>query len=176
MTSYQLATRSQFSFTVNDKQLACLLTLNNSFQNAVSVNIVAIFIQRADNKHDNYVKIVVGNSDPNTNISPTNQQQLIQFRENLCKLGIDYIENQIIQIFNICISTNTPGVLHIILVNLLCNDIPIISNYAGESIIIDVSSKLLNKAVNIISNIDVINPDAKLCINRFNVDQKCLCN
>ena len=179
--SYKVITRKQFTFTTNDKNLSCLLTANIIQTNdSVLVNIVGMFIQRVECGNI-FVTITVGPSDPNAMYDQSYESQLTQFRQNLHSLSIKYHESQILQIFNIEVVNGTPGAFRIPIIALTCAGVPIRNSYIGEpipndimSIFIEVPRRYIIKALEIIRNINVANPD--LCINTNNYVAKCICN
>lgn len=144
-----------------------------------------------------------GAGDP-TNPDPlrTNKLQNKQFQKNLKKYEIDYTKDEVIQILNVEKITGTPGIYRIFLASLVCEGISIDAFYIGEyaltiplvtcgcsdnttqfkseivSAIIQVPQRKLEKAINILTGIDLTAPfdEDQLCINAINVEEKCLNN
>ncbi len=173
---YRTIVRKQFIFVVDDQKLACLLTLNsNPAENLV--NIVAMTVQKLENKNENYVRIVIGPNKLHTNNNMIYQQQQEHFISNLIFLKIEYYENNVVQILN----AGTPDFYRVVLVALYCAGIPIRSYYPAEplvdeklSAIIDIPQRYLYDTIQTIKNINTIDPDSNLYINHSNVKDKCL--
>jgi hypothetical protein len=165
----------------------------------------------------NLVKMVVGTDDPDNQIrgggtsttksaAPgqiildprrTNSKQNKQFRQNLRQIGIPFIVNDVIQIFNVESVTGTPGVYRIYDSVLECADIKVVAYYTGEralifplqkcacfetdgnvkvkfddeviSAFIQVEEGKLDQAVKLLQNIKLATPDAP-----FDENQLCI--
>lgn len=174
--SYSITTRIQYTFEVSNRQLACLLTKNT----VSNINLVGIsIIEERGRFCKKLVNIVVGTVNP-TDV--TNNEQNEQFKANLCQLCIKFRESCIIQIFNVEATSITPlSSYRIPYVNLVCAGIDIIASYLGipntgqvVSTFFQVPSSQLQKAINVLNSIDVMNPDVNLCININNVN--CICD
>lgn len=179
---YTVFKRKQFNFEVTDEELSCLLTSNVQV-GKISVNIVGMFTQKISNTDKNYVKIVVGQADPanETLDNPSTDCQTKQFKKNLDKLNIKYKTKKIIEIYNEAAISGNPGVVRIDISALTCKNIPIISYYFGEFVMvnnvtaiirfIDVPEDMLDKAIKIFNKFKLSRDENELCINRFNVNK-----
>lgn len=173
--------RKQFSFKVDDRQLVCLTNKMVSNKSNVKINIAAIFTQKNQKTHENYVKLIVGNADPR--LIAFNKEQECQFKKILKSLYIYYNTEKVLEILNANLTSGSPGLYRINITRLFCKKIPLISSYFGEyikfmntnivPIFIEVPSELLNKAKDFIECLDLSDGEHELCINRFNVDKKC---
>ena len=146
-----------------------------------------------------------GGGDPlNPDPLRTNDLQNKQFVKNLKSLKIEYTTQNVIQILNVDTIIGTAGIYRIFITALSCVCIPIYAFYSGESIIqlplvtcncddnttvykksavcvfIEVPINMVGKAINVIQNINTNTPfnENQLCINRINVENKCVrkCN
>ena len=149
METLDIAVRSQYTFTTDNRAIACLLTRNVKLvDNPHVVNIVSILSVKI-NETNNLVKIVVGTDDPNNparggggdSVNPdplrTNELQNKQFRANMRYLGIEFTEEPIIQIFNVEDITGTPGIYRVYYSSLVCAEVNIIAFYGGEAALSD---------------------------------------
>lgn len=210
----ELTVRALYTFKADDKTVSCLLTRNvKTEDNPHAVNIVAILIVKI-NEEINLVKIVVGTVDPHdlnaggggTIIDPlipdpqrTNELQNKQFRDNMRFLGIDFVEEPVIQIFNVEPVTGVPGLFRAFYSILTCAKISIIAFFSGEPIrsptsctcddgttqfkcqvisaFIQVSPSNTAKAVKVLRNLDMSQPfdEQQICINSDNIDSVCKC-
>lgn len=147
--SPEIEVRSQYTFTTDNKTLACLLTRNvKTENNPHSVNVVALVISKVNNSVLNSVKIIVGTIDPNDptkggagdsqdpNLQRTNKLQNKQFRENMRYLNIEFGECSVIQIFNLENVAGTPGIIRAFYTALICANIDVINFYFGEPAIV----------------------------------------
>ncbi|XWV24723.1 putative ORFan [Tupanvirus deep ocean] len=174
-------TRKQFTFVVDDKKLACLLTSNVITTDIdIAVNVVGIFIQKIDDGINNFVKIVIGPNDPNNLNDTSYENQLEQFRKNMKSLDIEYTEGQVLQIFNVHQISGSHCSFRILYVALNCAGIPIRCSYMGEpvpnaivSTFIEVPKRCILKALDVIREINTEFPDKELCINVHNFHKKC---
>lgn len=172
--------RKQFNFEATDKQLAKLLTRNVK-AGGIQVNVVSILDQKIENCDKNFVKIIVGQIDPNNESAsdPSTKIQEEQFKKNLKKYNIKYKTKKVIEAYNTNFSAGTPGIVRMEITALVCKKIPIYSYYVGESILIngnpvstsfiDVPKKKLDKSIRILNNLILSANEKELCINRFNI-------
>jgi hypothetical protein len=193
--SYEVATRNQFTFLVDDARLNLLLTAVVATTNTINVNIVGISVT-ADANENLFVKIIVGTDDPQRtdrgggSTIATNDAQNAVFRGILCQLHINFSEQLIIQVFNLQAAAGTPGAYRILTAALFCNNIKLIGSYFGEPALTpDLSASEVQStffevpycqvayAVQTLIRINPTAPfnEAQLCINRNNVSS-CLIN
>ena len=141
----ELAVRTVYTFTIDDKTLDRLLSDNINPGNERKVNIVAYSIFKI-NEDKTLVKMVVGTDDPNNihrggaggPLNPdenmSNDLQNFQFMQNLKKLNIKYSKKPIIQVFSVD-TKGTVGVYRILYRELVRAGITIISSFPGEYVI-----------------------------------------
>ena len=160
--SPEIEVRSQYTFTTDNKTLACLLTRNVKVEdNPHMVNVVALVIEKLNNSQLNLVKIIVGTIDPNDqtrggagekypnrvfhlgdenpqdpDLQRTNKLQNKQFRENMRYLNIEFSECPVIQVFNLENVAGTPGIIRAFYTALVCANIDVINFYFGEPAIV----------------------------------------
>lgn len=194
MTSYFAVTRNQFTFSVNDATLRCILTRAVAPPlGGIAVNVVAIMQVKIPGGSPtcNLVKIVVGTDNPNdptlggdTSVGDVlghNPQQNDRFRQILQTLGVIYSEQEVTQVFNVEPTTGTPGRYRRIFSLITCAGISPVASYIGEpedtqvvSLIIEPPAGQAIVTTNLINSTSE-NPfnEAALCVNTSNVNAAC---
>lgn len=168
-SSYLIFVREQYTFTVSNKELSRILTLNVAKRNPIEVNIAAIAIKKID-QDLNLVKIVVGPSDPTDEEGIKKQNK--QFRQILREENVESTRTLILEVANPAIQAGTPGIFRAFYTALFCANIPVLAFYENgvptlnvNAAFIEVPPSLLKEAVFTLKQINASNPDPQLCIN-----------
>jgi hypothetical protein len=149
LPSFELASRVQFTFTVDDIIFATLLNLlvksTSSGCSTIPVNIVGFSIQKTGDGCDkSLVRMIVGPTDPGNLArggagpvtNPDRQRdyasQVLQMTHYLKQLEIDYTTQEVIQIFNLASAPGIPGTYRIPYTTLVTAKIPVLASYVGE--------------------------------------------
>lgn len=188
-SGFESVVRPQQTFSVDDKTLAALFTLNVAPQSPTPVNIAAQLTVKPCNSKINLVKVCVGPGDIST--GPGYAAQVIQqqqFLANLKRLGIKFTTQTVIQINNPQPVLGTPGQYRKVLSALACADINVLATYSGEpgtlnptipSSIVEVPQCDIRRAQDILCNLDIIdfdNPANGYCITTANWQAVCVRN
>lgn len=179
----ELFKRNQYEFNCTDKQLSCLATRNvRKSKSSIDVAVIGLSLTKISSTLNN-VKIVVGEGYPTD--SPITRREERQFEKNMEKLKINYKKKKVLQVVH-PYTIGTPGIWRLDVSALICKNISFINNYIGESIynngeyfisiIYDIDDGKLDEAIEILSDLIIDKCEKKLCINRFNVDKKCIKN
>ncbi|MBT2698522.1 hypothetical protein J7E79_13995 [Bacillus sp. ISL-40] len=140
--NYDLNFRMQFTFMADDRTLACILRQIA----ANAVNLVSLVITKSRNKN-NFIRLVAGTSESETS------RDLRVVRKTLQSQHITFKEEEIITISNI--PAGIPGVFSRFYNSLWCK-VEVKSVYLGENDIIFINVSNVKKAVEILSQQNLI--------------------